>query len=116
MSPGGARRQPYVEPVVVQVRAPLGDALREVSSLLAAGRPVRFELPDPPDLAAVDAVARLRLVAARHGVLFEVVPDAAGLLELSGLSGVLGGDPRRQAEAGEQRRVQEVVDVDETPL
>ena len=101
---------------MVQVRAPLPDVVRRVRALLAAGRSVVCELPAAPDLAAVDAVARLRLRAARLGVRFEVVPDPAGLLELCGLSGQLRRDPRRQAEAREQGGVQEVVDVDELPL
>ena len=106
-----------VEPVVrVQVRAPLADVVPRVCALLAAGRSVVCELPTVTDLAAVDAVARLRLLAVRLGGRLAVVPDPAGVLELCGLSALLGGDPGRQAEPGEQRRVQEVVDVDELPL
>lgn len=102
--------------VTVQVQAPLADVVPRVRALLAAGRPVVCQLPAGTDLAAVDAVARLHLVAVRLGVRLVVVPDPAGVLALTGLSALLGGDPRRQAEAGEQRRVQEVVHVDELPL
>ncbi|WP_380285841.1 STAS domain-containing protein [Kitasatospora purpeofusca] len=67
-----------------------------------------------PDLAVVDALARLRLAAARHGVRL-VLRNASGplreLLAFSGLAAVLptreaaslpGGRPRRQAEEREQ--------------
>ena len=101
---------------MVQVQAPLADVVPQVCALLAARRSVVCELPTVPDLAAVDTVARLRLLAVRLGVRLVVLPDPAGVLELSGLSALLCGDPRGQPEAGEQRRVQEVVDVDELPL
>ncbi|MFF2661466.1 STAS domain-containing protein [Kitasatospora sp. NPDC058032] len=69
-----------------------------------------------PDLSVVDALARLRLAAARHGVRL-VLRNAGGplreLLAFSGLAAVLlveddgttllpGRQPRRQAEEREQ--------------
>lgn len=76
------------------------------------------ELTGCPDLAVVDALARLQLAASRGGVRCELVAtgtEAAALLELSGLSAVLG-QPVRKAEAREERCcVEEVVQVDEPP-
>ncbi|MFF2952796.1 STAS domain-containing protein [Kitasatospora sp. NPDC057965] len=69
-----------------------------------------------PDLAVVDALARLRLATARHGVRLVLLNTGGPLRELlafSGLAGVLlveedaaallpGRQPRRQAEEREQ--------------
>ncbi|MFJ9695802.1 hypothetical protein [Kitasatospora sp. NPDC101183] len=71
-----------------------------------------------PDLAVVDALARLRLAAGRHGVGVLLLNTAGPLRELiafSGLAallpegvdagllgGLLGGEPGRQAEQREQ--------------
>jgi len=57
--------------------------------------------PGPPDLAAVDSVARLMLVAGRLGgriILDEVAPAMGAILELAGL----GVEVEGQAELGEQ--------------
>jgi hypothetical protein len=66
--------------------------------------------PDAPDLEAVDRVARLKLDAVRAGgslVLADVAPAFAELLELAGLSDLLG-QVGRQAEGGEDpARVEE---------
>ncbi|WP_395295512.1 hypothetical protein ACF9IK_19790 [Kitasatospora hibisci] len=61
----------------------------DLGALPAAG-------PDAADLAVVDALARLRLAAARHGVRV-VLRNASGplreLLAFAGLAGVLPVDP-----------------------
>lgn len=75
---------------------------------------------DGADLAIVDALARLQLAARRTGAsirLRGVSPRWVEVLELAGLSDVLPGWGRSgaevggQAEALEEPRVQEVVDV-----
>ncbi len=75
---------------------------------------------DGADLSIVDALARLELTARRMGTSIQVDGAPSGLvrlLELAGLcdvvrcSGESGVEVRRQVEAFEQRRVQEVVDV-----
>ena len=75
-------------------------------------------------LPMVDALARLQLAAKRTGALIQVVGaphELAGILELAGLCDVLqfslssGVEVSRQAEVGEQPRVQEVVDVGDPP-
>ncbi|HMQ26004.1 MAG TPA: hypothetical protein PKA98_08445 [Acidimicrobiales bacterium] len=59
----------------------------------------------PPDLDAVDAVARLLLIARRHGARVAVEdarPELHELLELSGLAGLaLRVEPGGEAELGE---------------
>ena len=71
-----------------------------------------------PDLAVLDALARLHLAARRSGMRCELVStgcDLAELLDLAGLSGLLR-QPRRQAEPREQPTVvEEVVQVDDPP-
>ncbi|MFB6893922.1 STAS domain-containing protein [Kitasatospora sp. NPDC056327] len=81
-----------------------------------ADRPLSCDLAalSAPDLAVVDALARLRLAAARHGVRL-VLRNASGplreLLAFSGLAAVLpagedaslpGGQPGRQTEEREE--------------
>ena len=59
----------------------------------------------PADGAAVDALARLQLIAGRFGhriALRNVAPDLRDLLEFAGLDAVLGVKPRRQPEQREQ--------------
>jgi anti-anti-sigma regulatory factor len=68
----------------------------------------------PPriDLAFVDTLLRRQLDARRRGCTLQLrnVPDELrGLLELLGLDEVLGLEPRREAELGEELRVDEVV-------
>jgi hypothetical protein len=63
-----------------------------------------------PDLAVVDALARLQLVARRLGCsicLANPSPELIDLVELAGLSDVL--QVVREAEHGEQLRIDEVV-------
>lgn len=75
---------------------------------------------DGADLAIVDALARLQLAARRTGAsvrLRGASPRLTEVLELAGLSDVLpcsgmsGAEVGGQAEALEEPRVQEVVDV-----
>jgi anti-anti-sigma regulatory factor len=61
--------------------------------------------PLPADATTVDALARLKLAASRRGddlVLLGASNSLRELLELVGLSEVLGLEPRRKAEQGEQ--------------
>jgi STAS domain len=67
-----------------------------------------------PSVATVEALARLRLTALRHGwglVIRGAGPELGGLLRLAGLSGVLP-EAAREPEEGEQPGgVEEVVDA-----
>ncbi len=57
-------------------------------------------------LATVEALARLQLAARRKGLdlrLHVVSRELRDLIELAGLTQVLGVEPRRQAEEREQR-------------
>jgi hypothetical protein len=58
------------------------------------------------ELGIVDALARLQLAARRSGYELAVMDaphDLLELIELAGLSEVLGVEPRREAEEREQR-------------
>jgi hypothetical protein len=71
-----------------------------------------------PDLALVDSLARLQLAARRHGWAIRVKDaseELCALLEFVGLAGVLAVEARRQAERGEQLRVEEVVQPGDLP-
>ena len=71
-----------------------------------------------PDLALVDALVRMRLVARRRGcrlLLRDPSEELRELLALVGLAEVLGVEPGRQAELGEQRGVEEVVQPGDPP-
>lgn len=73
------------------------------------------ELHGRVDLAVVDALARLVLVARRRGLRCELRTTDDGLLRLTGLDTVLL-EPLRQPEAGEQAAsLEEVVQVDDPP-
>jgi hypothetical protein len=69
-----------------------------------------IEGPDPPDLAVVEAVARLQLLARRYGgciELQELNADLAMLLEFVGLAGELGREPEGGEDAlGVEERVE----------
>ena len=123
MTKPAGRRLPCMgpDPVVVHLRAPCVGGLLPVRALLAAGHAVVCQLHGAPVLGDLDALARLQLLARRSGTRLDV-RGADGLLGLTGLSGPLGRPAgplrrqgRRQAEPGEQGRVEEVVDVHELP-
>ena len=68
------------------------------------------------DLAIVDALLRRQLAARRRGCRVRVgncPEDLRALLELVGVADVLLIEPRREAELGEQLRVDEVVQPDD---
>jgi hypothetical protein len=71
-----------------------------------------------PDLGCVDRLAKLQLAARRCGmrlVVRDPHPNLGGLLELCGLSGLVGLEPLGQPEVREQRRVDEVVQPGDLP-
>lgn len=71
-----------------------------------------------PDLVTIEALARLRLTARRHGWRLVVSGAGAGLRELAGLFGLTDAlfEPVRQAEQREQAGgVEEVVDRGDPP-
>lgn len=84
-----------------------------VEALLREDVPVRAHVP-AADLAVVDALARMQLWARRLDRLFEITGSCTGLVELVGLSDVL--QVVGEAEAREQRGVEEVVDVGDPPV
>jgi hypothetical protein len=66
----------------------------------------------------VDVLARAQLAARRSGRRLRVRDagdELRGLLELVGLSGVLGLEPRREPEVGEQLGVEEVMQPRDRP-
>ena len=72
----------------------------------------------PPDLALIDALARLQLVARRRGSRVRVLHASAemcGLLDLCGLTDALGVEPRREPEVGEVLGPDEVVQSRDPP-
>jgi hypothetical protein len=86
-------------------------------SVEVASSPLR--LPAAPDLAIVDALARLQLAARRLGCSVRVLGARADLLELLDLAGLRelltgeqasGVEVGRQSEGGEQVGVEEVVE------
>ncbi len=104
--------------VALWLPLPAGEVRRlaeSVHALLQGRHPVVCDVRGPLDLDVLDLLARLRLAAARQHTDLSVRPwgDWAGLLELAGLGGLLA--PVGQAEAGEQRGVEEVVDVRDLP-
>ena len=74
------------------------------------------------DLAVIDVVARITRLGRRAGVAVRIrgaSPDLRALLELTGLRQVLLAallEDERQAEAGEESGVEEVVDVGHPPV
>ena len=102
------QRQPGV--VVVRLTGPASPAVvdtvaEQVRRAWAAGLEVHCLVSDA-DLAVVDLLARLTVEARRDGRVL-TVSGGEDLLAVCGLSGQVG----RQAEAGEQPGVEEVVDV-----
>ena len=72
-----------------------------------------------PDLALVDALARLQLDARRRGGrlrLRNVTDELRGLLELVGLADVLAVEPRREPKLGEELGVEEVMQPRDRPV
>ena len=72
-----------------------------------------------PDLALVDALARLQLDARRRGGrlrLRNASDELRGLLELVGLADVLAVEPRRQPELGKELGVEEVMQPRDRPV
>ena len=72
-----------------------------------------------PDLALVDALARLQLAAKRRGRrmrLRDPPAELRGLLDLVGLRGALGVEPRGQAEVLEVLGADEVVQPRDPPV
>jgi hypothetical protein len=72
-----------------------------------------------PDLALVDALARVQLGARRRGArvrLTNVSEGLRGLLDVVGLADVLGVQAKRQPELGEQLWVDEVVQPGDPPV
>jgi hypothetical protein len=85
----------------------------------ATGAGVGYVDARKPDLELVDALVRLQLAARRRGAalhLLNVSEELRGLLELVGLAEVLGLEPRREAELGEQLGVEEVVQPGDAPV
>lgn len=69
-----------------------------------------------PDLALVEALARLQLLARRRGwrlCVRDVPEELHGLAELVGLADGLGLEPGREPERGEQLEIEEVVQADD---
>ena len=74
--------------------------------------------PRRADLATVDALVRLQLVARREGRrvrIRHVSDELRGLLELAGLDCVLELEPRRQPEVLEQLGIEEVMQAGDPP-
>ncbi|MEY2423194.1 MAG: hypothetical protein QOI95_3261 [Acidimicrobiaceae bacterium] len=70
-----------------------------------------------PDLGLVDALARLQLIARRHGCSIRVRPcdELRELLLVAGLAEVLALEPRRETERGIQLGIEEVVQPGDPP-
>jgi hypothetical protein len=73
-------------------------------------------LAPPVDLAVIDLLARVGLLARRFGSTVDVRDPPPGLADLASLVGMpwlLGGEVGGQAEGGEQVDVEEVVVADD---
>lgn len=71
------------------------------------------------DLGHVDALLRKQLRARRRGerlALPEPTAELRALIELVGVSDVLGVEPRREPEGGEERRVDVVLQPGDPPV
>ena len=71
-----------------------------------------------PDLGLIDALARLELMARRHGctIRWHTGDELRELLLLVGLAEVLALEPRREIEERIQLRIQEVVQPGDPPV
>jgi hypothetical protein len=72
-----------------------------------------------PDLALVEALARLQLSARRRGArlsLRNVSDELRALLELVGLADVLALEARRQPELGDQLGIEKVMQPGDPPV
>jgi hypothetical protein len=70
------------------------------------------------DITLIGALARIQLLAHRQGRRVRVrdaSPELCGLLELAGLAGVIGLEPRREPERREDLGVDEVVQARDPP-
>jgi hypothetical protein len=106
VSSGGRRRPPVVSADPAWGRIVFIGGCGQV----VAAWPVAGEAR--PDLGTVDALARLRVAAARLGLCIEVWemrPELAELVELAGLRQVLEG----RGLGGETERGEEVADIEE---
>ena len=105
---------------------PLCDGLNQRLNRDGSPRIVVCDVAGLADLSSIDALARIRLTAARHGALFflrNASGELRGLIALIGLSQVLPLEPplsvelQRQAEQREQpRRVEEERDAPDPRL
>ena len=102
-----------------------GDDGTSTVVVVVVARPADFSQVAPgPDLALVDALARLQLAAGRLGCsvrLRDVSEDLAQLLDLVGLPCGWGGptlavEAGGETEGGEELGVQEVVPPDDLPV
>jgi hypothetical protein len=113
--------------VVVQMHGPVSPARAD---LLYERLQAQLDERDPvcvvcrvqgyADLSVLDVLARIVLMAARRHAAVRVTSacgDLQGLLALTGLAGIISYESERggQPETCEQRRVEEVVDVDDLP-
>ncbi len=126
---GWSERDAPADPaaIVVRVRGPLApEQAQELCDrvwalLLADGtRTVVCDVPGEVDLSVVDVLARLQLTARRLDAFLRVRTSGDGLEALLALTGLGDAVPDRleargQAEAAEQRGVEEVVDVHNLP-
>lgn len=83
---------------------------------MSSAVPVR---PGWMDLGHVDALLRKQLRARRRGerlALPEPTAELRALIELVGVSDVLGVEPRREPEGGEERRVDVVLQPGDPPV
>jgi ABC-type transporter Mla MlaB component len=100
----------------------LGELWRSDPSLQVVAQRVivvRVDSMVRPDLAAVDRLARLQLVARRLGYMIRLrgpSGELRALLDLVGIAGVLPVELQRQAEGAEQLGVEEVVQPGDPPV
>jgi len=119
MSSGPPDRPPYVDMIVLAVGPSLApaDAARLDARLraLPRGTVVVCDVSPltEPDLAAVEALARLRLTAGRRGIRVGLRGASARLRELLALTGLEGLLPLWVEPGGEAEEGEEAVGVEE---